>query len=126
MQGKDPHPARRQVAEVPPVTPEVTEYRQHCLTCAGCGAQIRAPWPHEMGPGGFGPRVQATVGYLTGRRGVSQGDGAALLQTLDGLEISLGSITALEQGVSASVAEPVAAAQAYVREQPVVTRDETG
>ncbi len=126
LQGEDPHPARHQVAEVPPVTPEVTEYRQHCLTCAGCGAQTRAPWPHEMAPGGFGPRVQATVGYLTGRLGVSQRDVAELLQTLYGLEISLGSITALEQGVSAAVAEPVAAAQAYVREQPVVNMDETG
>ena len=37
LQGEDPHPARHQVAEVPPITPEVTEYRQHCLTCAGWG-----------------------------------------------------------------------------------------
>ncbi len=124
--GDDPHPARHQVAEVPPVTPEVTEYRQHCLTCAGCGTQTRAPWPAEMAPGGFGPRVQATVAYLTGRLGVSQRDVAELLETLYGLEISLGSITALEQTVSAAVADPVAAAQAYVQVQPVVNMDETG
>ncbi len=124
--GDDPHPARHQVAEVPPVTPEVTEYRQHCLTCAGCGTQTRAPWPAEMAPGGFGPRVQATVAYLTGRLGVSQRDVAELLETLYGLEISLGSITALEQTVSGAVADPVAAAQDDVQVQPVVNMDETG
>jgi transposase len=40
--GEDPQPVRHQVMEVPPVTPQVTEYRCHPLSWVGCGAQ-----PHK-------------------------------------------------------------------------------
>ncbi len=43
LTGDDAHPARHQVAEVPRVAPEVTEYRQHTLTCGCCGARTTAP-----------------------------------------------------------------------------------
>jgi transposase len=49
-----------------------------------------------------------------------------LLAALFHLEISLGSVAALEQQVSAAVAAPVAEAVAYVQQQPVVNADETG
>jgi len=41
------------------------------------------------------------------------------------LDLSLGSITALERQVSAAVAEPVAQAHHFVQAQPVVNADET-
>jgi transposase len=76
--GEDAHPARHQVTELPRVEPEVVEYRQHTLTCLACGMPTTPDWPVEMPSGSFGPRVQATVGYLTGRMGVRQrlGSGA--------------------------------------------------
>jgi transposase len=126
LAGTDPAPARHQVAEVPRIVPVVTEYRQHTLTCAACGGRTPAPWPQEMPPGGFGPRVQATVAYLAGRQGLSQRDTQELLGTLLHLNLSLGSIGALEQQVSAAVAAPVAEAQVYVQAQPVANVDETG
>jgi transposase len=79
-----------------------------------------------MPPGGFGPRTQATVAYLAGRLGISQRDVAELLAALFHLDISLGSVAALEHQVSAAVAAPVAEAVAYVQQQPVVNADETG
>ena len=57
------------LTEVPRITPVVTEYRRHCLWCVACGARTQAEWPTTMPIGSFGPRVQATVGYLTGRLG---------------------------------------------------------
>jgi len=63
---------------------------------------------------------------LAGRLGISQRDVAELLQALFHLDISLGSVAALEQQVSAAVAAPVAEAAAYVQQQPVVNADETG
>ena len=126
LTGDDPAPGRHQVAELPRIVPEVTEYRRHTLTCAGCGAATAAAWPAEMPPGGFGPRTQATVAYLAGRLGISQRDVAELLAVLFHLEISLGSVVALEQQVSVAVAAPVAEAVAYVQQQPVVNADETG
>ncbi len=126
LAGEDPDPGRHQVAELPRVVPEVTEYRRHTLTCGACGAATRAPWPAEMPPGGFGPRTQATVAYLAGRLGISQRDVAELLHVLFHLDLSLGSVAALEQQVSAAVAAPVAEAVAYVQRQPAVNADETG
>jgi transposase len=79
-----------------------------------------------MPRGGFGPRTQATVAYLAGRLGISQRDVAELLHTLFHLEVSLGSVAALEQQVSAAVAAPVTEAQAFVQQQAVVNADETG
>jgi transposase len=125
LMGKDAHPVRRQVTELPRVEPEVTEYRQHTLTCLACGAQTQAEFPAEVPAGCFGPRVQATVGYLTGRIGVSQRDVEEVMQTVFHTDISLGSIPAQEDQVSAALAEPVQAVQTYVQQQPVQNVDET-
>ncbi len=78
-----------------------------------------------MPSGSFGPRAQATVAYLTGRQGVSQRDAREMRGVLFHLDVSLGSITALERQVSAAVAEPVAQAHAFVQAQPVANADET-
>jgi transposase len=123
--GADPAPARRQVTELPRLVPVVTEYRRHTLTCPACGGATTAAWPTDLPAGSFGPRVAATVAYLTGRCGVSKREAQEILRTVCHLEVGLGSIAALEQQMSRAVAAPVAAAQAYVRAQPVVNADET-
>ena len=124
--GEDPAPERHQVTDVPRVTPVVTEYRRHLLSCVACGACTQAPWPTTMPLGRFGPCVQATVGYLTGRIGASQREVQEILATVCQTEVSVGSIAALEQAVSTALAVPVAEAQTYVQRQPVRNADETG
>jgi transposase len=123
--GEDAEPERHQVTEVPRITPVVTEYRRHCLRCVACGARTQAAWPTTMPMGSFGPRVQATVGYLTGRIGASQREVQDLLATLWQTDVSVGGIGALEQAVNAALAAPVVEAQAYVQRQPVRNADET-
>ena len=123
--GDDTHPARHQMADLPRVEPEVTEYRQHTLTCGCCGTPTTAPWPADLPRGSFGPRAQATVAYLTGRQGLSQRDAQEVLGALFHLDLSLGSIAVLERQVSAAVAEAVAQAHAFVQAQPVANVDET-
>jgi transposase len=123
--GEDPEPERHQVTELPRITPVVTEYRRHCLWCVACGARTQAAWPTTMPTGSFGPRVQATVGYLTGRSGASQREVQDLFATLYQMEVSVGGIGALEQAVSAALAAPVVEAQTYVQRQPVRNADET-
>jgi transposase len=124
--GEDPAPVRHQVSELPRIEPKVTEYRRHTLTCLACGKQTAADWPVKMPPGSFGPRLQATVGYFTGRLGVSQRDVEEVMDTVFHTEVSLGSVPALEQKVSAALAKPVEQAHEYVEQQPVVNADETG
>lgn len=124
--GSDAHPARHQVTDLPRVQPIVTEYRRHRLTCLACGTTTQAEWPAHMPSGSFGPRLQATVGYVTGRLGVSQRDATEMLATLFHTDLALGSLPALEQQVSAALAEPVEAVQTYAQAQPAVNLDETG
>lgn len=123
--GEDAAPERHQVTELPRLSPVVTEYRRHCLWCVACGAQTQAAWPVTMPMGSFGPRVQATVGYLTGRIGASQREVQNILATLYQTEVSVGGIGALEQAVSTALATPVKEAERYVQRQPVRNADET-
>lgn len=123
--GEDPQPARHQVTELPPVKPDVIEYQRHTITCLACGAQNGAEWPSDMPSGSFGPRVQATVGYLTGRIGMSQRDVQEVMETVFHTDMGLGTVPALEQRVSEALAEPVEETRAYLRQQPVNNVDET-
>src|SRR4029434_6031280 len=123
--GDDNNPERHQVTELPRITPTVTAYRRHRLCCVSCGASTQAPWPATMPSGSFGPRVQATVGFLTGRLGASQREVQDLLATVCHTAVSVGSVAALEQAVSAALATPVAEAAQYVQRQPVRNADET-
>jgi transposase len=123
--GEDAEPERHQVTELPRITPLVTEYRRHCLWCVACGARTQAAWPVTMSTGSFGPRVQATVGYLTGRIGASQREVQDIFATLYQMEVSVGGIGALERAVSAALATPVKEAEGYGQRQPVRNADET-
>jgi hypothetical protein len=124
--GDDPDPARHQVSEIPSVKAEVTEYQQHRLTCAACGEVTAAQWPVEMPRGGFGPRAQAIVGYLTGRLSISHRDVVEAMEALHGLRLGLGRISAIQDQVSKALGRPVETARQYVHQQPVNHLDETG
>ncbi len=126
MSGEDLTPYRHQVAEVPPVTVEVTEYRLHTLTCAKCGAATRAELPGGVPQGGFGSRLQATVALLSGRYHLSKRDISGLMNDLFAVDLSLGSVPTLEQRTSEAIAQPVEAARSYVQAQGAVHQDETG
>jgi transposase len=123
--GEDKEAERHQVTDFPRITPVVTEYRRHSLGCVACGARTQASWPATMPEGRFGPRVQATAGYLTGRIGASHREVQEILATLCQTEVSVGSVTALAQAVSTALATPVVEAQKYVQRQPVRNVDET-
>ncbi len=125
LRGTDPTPLRHQVTEVPPVTPIVTEYQCHTLPCP-CGTLTRAALPPEVPAGAFGPRLQALAAVCTGVYHLSRRTTAGLLHELFGVDLALGSVTACEQAVSQALAAPVAAAHAFVQQQPVAHVDETG
>lgn len=123
--GEDPQPGRHQVTELPRIEPHVTEYRRHQIPCPNCGTLNQEEWPQGMPTGAFGPRLTATVGYLTGRMGMSQRDAEESLSTLFRTEVGLGSIPTLNGRVSEALAEPVAQAHEFVQQQAVVNADET-
>ena len=61
LQGSDPDFVRHQVAEIPPVQPQVTEYQLHRLTCSGCGVATDGTLPEGVPQGSFGPRLRAML-----------------------------------------------------------------
>lgn len=122
--GEDPMPYRHQVTEIPPAIAEVTEYRLHTLTCP-CGTETRAQLPSGVPRGTFGPRLQAMVSLLSGRYHLSKRDTADVMTDFFQVEVSLGSISRLEQRTSQAISEPVNEAHEYVKAQAVVHPDET-
>ncbi len=126
LQGQDAKPYRHQVVELPPVAPQVEEHRLHRLECAACGTTTCATLPPDISPTGYGPRVVAVVGVLSGAYRHSERMVQIALADLFGVRLCLGSVNRLRQEASAAVATPVTEAQEYVQQQPVVGADETG
>ena len=124
LEGDDPDPAWRQVVELPPVRPDITEYRMHTLTCPACGTSTAADAPPESACE-YGPSLQASlsmlsVGYRLGKRSVQ-----ALAGDLLGLEISTGQICALERETAKALGPVAEEAREYAREHHANV-DETG
>jgi len=122
----DPAPRRHQVAELPKVVVEVTEYQLHTLTCPHCGACTAAALPAGVPPGLLGPRALALVATCTGQYHLSKRATATILEDCFGLAVSDATICAAEQTVSAALATPVAEVADVVRRAAVKHIDETG
>jgi len=123
--GDAPQPFRHQVIEIPPIQAVVTEYQWHQLACPGCGETTRAPWPKGVPSGTYGPRVHATVALCSGSYRLSKRTTGQVMADLFHVPMSVGTISQSEKATTEVLAEPVAAARAYVPEQPVVYLDET-
>jgi transposase len=108
LQGEDLDPLRHQVAEIPPVRPDVEEYRLHRLTCSCCGVTTRAELPSGVPTGPFGPRLRAILAMLAGSYRLAKRPIQQLVCDLFGLNISLGTISKLERQ-AANVLKPVVA-----------------
>jgi len=126
LSGADLHPYRHQVAEIPPVKVEVTEYRLHALTCTACGTTTRAKLPAGVPQGGFGPRFQSMVSILSGRYHLSKRETVGIMDDFFNVPLGLGSVPKLEKRTSAAIAQPVEEARKYARSQKAVHQDETG
>ena len=118
LDGDDPQPRRHQVAEIPPITPEVTEYRLHRLTCPDCGTRTCASLPVGVPTGAFGPRLQAVLAVLAGGYRLGKRPIRHLAHDLFGLSISTGMVAKLERGTAAALAQPMAEMVSYVRTLP--------
>ncbi|HEV3023011.1 MAG TPA: IS66 family transposase [Pirellulales bacterium] len=121
----DPEPKRFQTVELPPIAVEVTEYQAHARTCPCCGAVTQATVPAAIRAHSVGPRLTATLSYLTGAQGLSKRGVEEIAETIFGAAIALGTVANLEQEVSAAVAPAHAEALAAVRQADVKFADET-
>jgi len=125
LRGEDPNPLRHQVTELPVAQGETEEWRLHALGCR-CGHTTRAELPEGVPRGAFGPRLQATLAYLTGVARLTKRPIEEVMKDLFGVSISRGAIVAQQQAVSEAVAPAVEEAKAYAQKQSRGNADETG
>jgi transposase len=99
---------RYQHTELWPLAAHTTEWRRHAVTCPRCGYRTRAAYDEQVIPrSAFGPRLMAVVALLTGVYHLSRRQTVSLLWELLGVKMSLGSVSAIEQRVSSSIAPAV-------------------
>jgi transposase len=122
----DPPPTWHQLAELPPVTAEVTEYQGHYRTCPCCGEVNHAAIPEDLRAHSAGPRLSATLSYLAGSHGMSKRAIEEVAEAVFDAPIALGTVANLEQEMSAALAGAHREALDAVAEAPVKNVDETG
>jgi hypothetical protein len=125
LSGEDEAPYRHQIVEIPPVKPEVREYRLHKLVCPECGEETRAKLPRGVTKKGYGERLTGLVGLLSAHHHQSHRLVQELLKEVFGVVISTGGINRLRQELSEAVAPSVEAAKIYVQSQESMNSDET-
>lgn len=107
---------RHQVVELPPIRPHVTEYEMHDRHCAACGVITHAKRPDGAPPGGFGPRLTALAGVLTGSYHLSRSRAVALLRDTFGVRMSTGALSTCEHRVSEALAPSYEEAKRHVQQ----------
>jgi transposase len=122
----DPEPRWHQVAELPELTAIVTEYQAHARTCPHCHHLNQATIPSEIRAHGIGPRLTAVMSYFSGRHHRGKRAVEEIVETVFQVPVSLGTVAALEQEMSAALAAPQEEARASVQGAPVQNADETG
>lgn len=115
---------RFQVAELPPIRPEFTEYQLEARRCRGCGRRTWGTLP----PGVTrcaGPRVQAMAALLTGACRLPRRQTQAVLADLFGVRLSLGTLSALEADTARALLGPYEELAAEVPRAKALGVDET-
>jgi transposase len=121
----DPEPTWHQVAELPEMAAQVTEYQGHYRTCPCCGTLNHAPIPRDLKAHSVGPRLAAALAYLTGSHHVSQRGLEEIAEDVFEVPLSVGTVANLQAQMSTALAPAHAEALAAVRAAPVKNVDET-
>jgi transposase len=116
---------RRQVHDIPPVHPVITEHRLHRRRC-GCGAVTLAEAPPEVrGPTQYGPSLRALAVYLLVFQHVPVARTAQLIADLTGARPSTGWVTNALGEAAAALAETEKLIKSLIVLAHVVHVDET-
>jgi len=117
-------PERRQVTDIPPIQPHVTEYLLHNLRCP-CGATTKAAVA-PVAQSAFGPRIQGIAAYLTACHRVSRRGLQEIFSTIFGVSICLGSVCNHLEEVGRTLAGSCEQIKESLPNQAVLNVDESG
>lgn len=122
----DPEPSWHQFAELPRLAAVVTEFQGHARTCSCCGHVTRERIPAEIRAHAFGPRLSATLGYLSGNQHLSQRGLEETTEALFEIPVSVGTVNALQEELSQALQSPHQEIAEAVQQADVKHVDETG
>ena len=118
---------RRQVFDIPPIKPEVTEYRAEQKTCHTCGALNKASFPEGVNqPVQYGPEIKALATYLNQYQLIPSERTVELLQDVFGQQFSEGSLFAANQACYEAMESAEEEIKQQILNSPVINCDETG
>ena len=123
---EDPEPLRFQVAELPDLKANVTEYQRHSRTCPCCGLMNQAPLPDDFPTHSIAPGLAALMAYLVGACGLSKRRVEEVVETVFEVPVALGTVAKLEQEMRVALGPAHQEALAAVQQAPVKHLDETG
>jgi transposase len=122
----DPEPLWHQVVELPEFPVQVTEYQAHGRTCPDCGRITWAKIPDDIRAHSCGPRLTASLSFMSGVLHASKRGLEEYAETVLGAPIALGTVSNLEQEMSAALASAHVEAQQAVQQAEAKNVDETG
>jgi transposase len=117
---------RRQVTELPEITPVVIETRQYEVRCPGCQRLQRGPLPAGLEASRqFGPRLEALVTYLHHEHHLGFERLCGVMRDVFGTPLSEGGVVAIVERAGAAAQPEAEAIGARVRQSAVMASDET-
>jgi transposase len=125
LSGVDPEPLRHQVWELPEITPQVTEYQRHRLTCPCCGETTCGELPAGVPHGQAGPRLVAFTALLMAYFRQSKRRAAMFLETILGQPCCPAWTVKLQQQATAAVRPAYEELVGALSEQSRLGGDET-
>jgi len=117
---------RRQVIDIPPIKPIVTEHQLFEVHCR-CGHNNKASYPEGiLTPVSYGPGVQSLVPYLSVRQYLPVERIAELLSSLCGLSLSTGGVCYLPEKAKQKALPVYETIRQIIANGKVTGADETG
>ena len=117
---------RHQVMELPRRAVKVTEHQAIVCRCGVCGASNRGSIPRSILCSVVGPRLTGAISFASARMHGSRRAAEEFLSQVLGAPLSLGSVMAKEQELSAALAQPHRQAKEAIAQAPAKNVDETG
>jgi len=117
---------RRQVFELPPISPFVTEHRMERRRCT-CGAETKALPPTEaIAPACYGPGVRAVAAYLAVYQHLPYDRMAQLFHDVLGIDVSIGALSQMVTEAGGALGLFTDVIRDLLIDAPAVNFDETG
>ncbi len=119
--------AKRQVIELPRISPIYQEYQQYACKCSGCGHWQIADFPnHVAAPVQYGSSVDTLVSYLSVYQSVPYNRLKKMFSQVFSLPLSEGTITNILNRVALKCEVVYEHIKSEISTSPVVGSDETG